>query len=375
MYTSDSLESILSHLSVGVMDVIADGVNFRHLYFLLEFLAAWEKQPACLTPMAYKWCSAFSEVTELGPPSRFEPRFKPQAGILVHPVAKLLFSFVGPGIDPVCMGDASNHDHERTRSRAEHYPEMLPVVLEVGFRLVMPGPNQPALCLDHTPRHDLVFKRAFSSDDDEVVADAVCTWIADSHHMPDGSCVHCLAKHVEKDTPFSPWLRQMGIRLIERMWRSNLRVLELETIRLLNCLDVNVDDMEDIGTWAGLLVDVICSPAGHNGLSIHYWHLLGGLAWAWYFPTAHAMEVVRSLEGAENWEKLEVWMVVMWQHNPSGHLERFKQGTLKLLQQRPSTLPRFESFSRPWRVWNEPLLKDICAQARAEQSPLEPLPL
>ena len=33
-----------------------------HLRFPLGFLAAWKKRPVYLTPMAYQWCSAISEV-------------------------------------------------------------------------------------------------------------------------------------------------------------------------------------------------------------------------------------------------------------------------------------------------------------------------
>ena len=40
----DSLEVILSHLSTRVMDVIRDGKQLQHLYFLLEFLVAWKER-------------------------------------------------------------------------------------------------------------------------------------------------------------------------------------------------------------------------------------------------------------------------------------------------------------------------------------------
>jgi len=96
------------------MEVITDGDKRQHLYFLLEFLAAWEKQPMCLTPMAYQWCSAFSEVTELGSPSGFQPRCKPQAWNSGSFITNVLFSSVGSGFDPVCVGDTSNYNHERT---------------------------------------------------------------------------------------------------------------------------------------------------------------------------------------------------------------------------------------------------------------------
>ena len=61
VHASDSLETILSHLSARVMTSIADGSCLHHLNYLLEFLAAWEKRPAYLTPMTYQWCSAISE--------------------------------------------------------------------------------------------------------------------------------------------------------------------------------------------------------------------------------------------------------------------------------------------------------------------------
>jgi len=367
------------------MGVITDDV-FLHLYFLLEFLAAWEKRPACLTPMAYKWCSAFSsEVADLRPPSWFTPRFKPQGGDLDHRITEWLFSFVGPSYDPVCTGDTFKRNLEHLKMWATSYPEVLPVVLDVGFRLVMPGRNQQALELDHTPCHDLVFRRAFSSGDDEVVADGVCAWIADSDHTPDASCVHHLAKRMEKDTPFSPRLRQMGIRLIERVWRCELRVSALEVICLLNRLDVGVDDIEDRNSWARLLVGVICSPAGLEGLSICYWHLLEGLPKLWELPAARGMEVARLLEEAEDWEKLEVWIAILWKlfqqedseskkdseseedpkseedAKPMPDEEHLKQVTLKLLQRRPSAFPRFEDLSGLENSWRTPLLKDICA--------------
>jgi len=31
------------------------------------------------------------------------------------------------------------------------------------------------------------------------------------------------------------------------------------------------------------------------------------------------VEVMRSLEGAEDWEKLEVWMAAVWQHQQDGN--------------------------------------------------------
>ena len=61
MCTSDSLETVLSNLSASVMNTIADGTCIHDLHLLLEFLAAWEKRPECLTRMVCQWSSAISK--------------------------------------------------------------------------------------------------------------------------------------------------------------------------------------------------------------------------------------------------------------------------------------------------------------------------
>jgi len=367
------------------MNAIVDGCGLEHLNLLLEFLAAWEKRPMCLTPMVYKWCSAISDAVGSGPKSLFLLRLQPQnvgPDGLFPKLAEQGFSSVGPGYDLVRTGEASHRAREHPQELIYFHPGMLLfMILEVGFRLVVPGRNQPLLCLDHTPHHELVFKSVFSRGDDEAVADGVCAWIADSNHIPAGSCLHYLAERVEEDSPFSPRLRRMCIRAIEHTRNSELRMSELATVRLLNRLDVGPDDMENEGKWMKLLVDIICSLAGFEGLSIHYWHLLEGFPPARTFPTVRAVELAMLLEEAEDWEKLEVWTAIVWRYiaswfeGPTG-LEDLRRVTLKLLLQRPSTIPRFEGISELEGFWFTPrsTLEDICAQARAEKPPLEPPP-
>jgi len=232
--------------------------------------------------------------------------------------------------------------------------------------------------------------------------------------MPAGSCAHYLTKRVERDTPFSPRLQRICIRAIERIWHHELRVSEFGTVRLLNRLDVDVDDMGKKREWLKLLVDVIHSPAGLESLSIHYWRLLDKLVlasnrFATFAP--RDMELTRLLEEAGHWEKLEVWMVIAWQSLGYGLTEDTEPGegtepredtesgedtdsgeeedaelmdaeelepvTLRLLLRRPSALPRFEALSNSRALWwmdQDVVLRRICAQARAEQLPQEPLP-
>ena len=188
VYASGSLQTILSNLSTRVMSSIADRHFLHHLIFLLEFLAAWEKRPVYLTPMAYQWCSAISEAAgRLGPSEmpiilpdltlpphpQYSFRFQSQdlhPGGFVLGIAESGFSEVGPGCDPV-RSDVTSH----TPRHLQHliYPHLLSIILNIGFRRVASSPGQSALHLDHTSHHEWVFETAFSSKD-EVIADAVC---------------------------------------------------------------------------------------------------------------------------------------------------------------------------------------------------------
>ena len=364
---------------------IKDGYDLRRLNFLLEFLAAWETRPASLTAMAYKWCSIISKVAgprlQVGHQTRFTPKIVATDELLAA-VAEQNFSFVEPSFEPARTDEASHHTRRHLQAPV-NFPLWiyLPMILEVGFRLVMPGRDQPDLRLNHTRHHDLMFKSVFSSDDDDVIADGVCAWVADDQYIPAGPCAHYLSERVEKDTPFSPRLRRMGIRLIECMWLHNREVYEMETSRLLNRLDVVEDDMEYQEMWARLLRDVFYSPAGIKNLSIHYCHLVARLN-----PLGIGTlttELVRLLEEAEDWEKFEVWMVLAWQSIAREYSEPFwlkdleylTQVTVDYLLRRPLALPRFEGFEESEDPPSRPCvtLRRICALAREEQLSLEPL--
>jgi hypothetical protein len=257
---------------------------------------------------------------------------------------------------------------------------LLDTILEIGFRLVTPHNGEPAARLDHTSHHDQMLDTAFWSRNDEVIADAVFVWAVDGDQAPPGSFARHLVARMERDTPFSPRLRRTSIQAIERVWRSELEASGLETVRLLNCLDVDVGDMVKKDVWVQLLVGAICLPTGLENLSSHYWHLLEKLESAVDFrqiPRLRPLKVMRSLEKAEDWERLEVWMVFVWHFADydmlTSTMEGVEQVTLKLLLQRASALPRFRDLqASPHRLCYR--LRWICDQAQAERLPLEPPP-
>ena len=387
MYTSDSLETILSHLSTRVIDIIADGNHLLELNFLLGFLVAWEKRPKCLTPIAYKWCSVISEVIERLEPSEQTRRGALTTGVRLRrqvPVPSKFsnilrfteegFSEVGRRCDILRLDDTSHPALGQPRDPVPDLYKLLRMALQIGFRLVTP--DQPAPRLNHPPHHDRVLQAAFSCGDDEVVADAVSVWIADGDRdqAPPGSFAHYLAERVGQDKPFSERLQRASIHVIEcncHNWRSELEGSGLGIVRLLNRLNVNVDDKVKEGVWVKLLVKVMLSPAGLWGLSFRYWRLLGrlpldgGPAW---IRQLDLMEAMVFLEKAGLWEKLEIWMVVVW-WSPGSWVKEVRQVTLKLLLRRPSALPKFKDLcrreSRLLTPWNQDELRRICDEVQA----------
>jgi hypothetical protein len=397
---SDSLDTILSHLSTRVKDIIASGNDLQRLDPLLEFLVAWGKRPAWLTSMAYEWCSVISEAAgrprlgelpvdlPLEPQSQPKPRDRCQPQDLAHSrvlseIADGEFSHVGPDRDSVRMDDTPDDTRRYPRHPIPFsYGTLLSTILKIGFRLVGPGDDWSTLHLRHTHHHKRVFETAFSSDDDEVIADAASIWIVGGDQAPPGSFARYFAKRVERSTPFSRRPRQISIRVIERTLHGQLETAGLETVRLLNRLDVDVDDMVRQDVWAQLLVDVVRVPAGLENMSSHYWRLLGelSLAASLVTPGSRDVEVMRSLETAEDWEKLEVWVVVVWsslsQSPPTSTMEDIERATLDLLLRRPSVSPRFEALCERGSLYpsHRDKLWQVCKQAQKEQLPLESSP-
>ena len=352
------------------MKVITDGNNLECLGLLLEFLAAWEKRPVNLTQMAYQWCSTISELRQtLSDPHPFEGGF----------------SEVGPNHDQIHLGDTCHP----TLWASVRDNQTLYRMLEIAFRLAVPDYRQPHLSLSHTAHCDWMFETAFSSYDDDNIADAVCAWIVDHHHVPTGSFVHHLAKRMESGKPFSHRLRRLCIHIMEHAWPRELRASELETVHLLNHLKVDVDDLDrrddTRDEWSRLLLSVIYLPTGRESLSSHYWHLLYKLQSP--YTTGHHLHIegrstpystiTKFLEEAKDWDKLEAWMLVTWcrLQDEDPIEEGIEQITLQLLLQRPSALPRFKYLFEDLWIDKGEELHHIYMQARTEQSSLGSLPL
>ncbi|KAF9783406.1 hypothetical protein BJ322DRAFT_1070641 [Thelephora terrestris] len=381
---SDSLKPILSLLAPRVENAIPDERGLEYLDSLLEFLAAWDKRPVFLTRRVYKWCSALFEVVDRIAEDPRTWMYGNYREVGRH------FRGVGPYYDGFRSGDAPDCSSGYSPVRG-YFIVRLFRILAIGFRQVDPH-GWPALRLDHASQSNRMFETIFSSYDDETIADAVCIWVVDGAGTPPGSLARYLARRVERDEPLSPRLRRVAIHAIGRIGQSELKVSGLETIRLLNRLKVDVEEISDNAKWTKILISAIHSPAVRvKSLSSHCFCLLGKLVEL--LPMFHSttpldVEVMRSLVEAGDWERLEAWIVVIWWGNQAIHAQwwggcvRFFQrnlaseliedigwATLRLLLHQPSALPRFEGLCDKCEPENSARLQSICARARAGPLP------
>jgi len=276
---------------------------------------------------------------------------------------------------------ARSRQHDTT---LHNYVDLLRRSLKVGFRLAGPGRDQPAIPLGYISHDNRIFEAIFSSNDGEVIADAVCTWIADCDVAPPGSFVRYLTKRLGNEKPLSRRLQWASTRSIEDIKFLEFVASELETTRLLNRLEVSVDDMVEKGEWITLLVFAIRFIAG-QGLSSHHWHLLEKLVsdsrLCGAFPSFD-VQAMKSLEQVGNWESLEVWMWILWKSlgefdwSTPEWMRDIEETNLKLLLHRPSAIPRFEDLCRSGLIHDEGkvTLRRICDQVKAGKLPSESSP-
>lgn len=322
-----------------------------------------------MVQMAYQWCSAISEVAG-----------RVSSGATLHDTTESNGSSeAGPDRYPPHSGEISCHTFENPQKPTHRdYADLLFISLRIGFRPV--GPS----CYDWSASHpthishwEQLFETAFSSDDDETIADAVSVWIVGGFYALPGSIVSYFIRRVERAGPFSQRLRWMGVRAIESISDRDFEVAGLEVFRLLDHLNVGMDDVVEEHAWARLLVSAIRSPTGPERLSPHYWWLLERLmlpAWILVELAARDMEVMRLLEETEDWEKLEVWMGFIWgclifSNGLTSTENDVEWATLQLLLDRPSALPRFEILGKPegrpmYSDRHQERLQRICLQVK-----------
>jgi hypothetical protein len=299
--------------------------------------------------MAYQWCSAVSK------------KIRDHRG------------------DEPTSEDLSSSDYHN------HYGRILSLSLAIAFRHIGSKDDFLRGRLSHTPHDEWMLDTIFTRGDDDAIADALYVGIVDDEVTLSGSWTRRLLKLIERGRPFSPRLRWTILHFVQKVGYRVSRNAELEFVCLLNNLEVSVGETGDAGrAWMVLLIYVLSTPMGQGRLSSHYWLLLGNLISVfpeWHFADDRQTDLMKSLEGAQDWEKLETWMLVIWWSGYNSGpvpIQDIERATLTLFRQQPSAIPKFEdllevrtqSFSRPLFDIRKDVLRRICDEARAEHSRL-----
>jgi hypothetical protein len=283
-------------------------------------------------------------------------------------------------------GDEPASEHVSSSSIFGGYARILSLSLAVGFRHIRYQYSLPTR-LSHTSHDEWMLDTIFTRGDDDAIADAVCLEIVDTFAPRFGSWSRRLIKLTERDRPLSPRLRWTILHFVQTVGDRALRVAELEFVCLLNNLKVSVGEAGDAGqAWMQLLIYVLLTPTGQERLSSHYWLLLGSLISVLpqcHFADDRQTDLMKSLEEAQDWEKLETWMLVVWWSRcrfDSVPIQDIERATLTLFRQRPSAIPRFEGLLKNctqftpnpryyYPLFNayKDILQQVCDQARVEQ--------
>jgi hypothetical protein len=205
----------------------------------------------------------------------------------------------------------------KNRQSCEDWESLVFGSLEIGFRHLDPlCPWAPAK-LTNTEHHRELLDIVFKSEESEVIADLLQAWtmgdIIGVHQAPAllGMCTGYLVS-LHSLLLFSPRLRRLVIRSVELIGYKRFVEGGAERfIELLNHLHVGVEDIDYPPTWVPMLLGAIETPEGTQSLSVQSWELLAELTTSygwWSEPPAYNQQVMASLLGAQEWEKLECWM-------------------------------------------------------------------
>ena len=337
-FASDRWEQVVSQLSQAILVSVTRALHpqSKHLPRVLHDLTRVENRPSCLTEMAYEWCSVICE-----------------------------------NYSSVVGGE-----------------ELLPLALEVGFRHLDPQGGRIAVKLTHTEHHRELADIIFESKDYEAIADLLCAWTSRSSGHQPSTLLKAYAGHLVglSRTQSSRFKGQRDVEPLSsrRLQRHAIRAVGLIGFQgfkevgvvgfcgLLDKLHVSVEDVdrESKSNWVRLLADTINSTEGIQHLSHPHWEFLTKHPEPLPLRVAQNPDIIASLEGNQDWDKLECWMGVVWMLWPliSGKMkvEDLQRATLSLFRQRPGAIQKL----RKWMGQRSPrtleTFQQICNQASPE---------
>ena len=262
----------------------------------------------------------------------------------------------------------------QNRENLQGWETLLLLSLQVGFRHLDP---QDSLIVDlaHTKHHQEFVNTVFEGSQSEAVADLLCalSLVNASHQLTHPlaniSPTYIIDLRRRVTLPLSLRLRQLFISSIEFIGFKGFEEAEAESfVELLNDLCIGVEDVKQGSTWTSILLETIQSPEGVQSLDVRSWELLVELttAHSWILEDiTYSPYVTSSLLKAEEWDKLECWMGVIWMVWPptaDGITEGFGHTISSLFRQRPHAVQKLTRWMEQWSKECEAEVPDVFYQ-------------
>jgi hypothetical protein len=322
-FTSDYLKDILDRLSKAIL--LAAAGNYappRLVRHALQDLIRLESLLLCMAGIAYGWCSAIYQNCE----------------------------------------------------RFTDWENLLLLCLEIGLRHIDSRDPNTYTRLTHTEHHQGLVNVVFKSQNSESIVDLLCALTFNGDFSgPENTLVDSCIGHLvdlHRLVPFSPWLQDQILYFMEDLRHKEFGDAEVKKlIELLGLFNVKANYLRGVRVhrWISFLLNVIQSPGGAQRLPDWHWKLLAELLGPEILPPKFrgtgALRIAESLIGAEEWGKLEYWVITVWPSpwflgNTQEGLEIAAEVGLqftpamvldKLFEQQPDATEKLEQRREEWR--------------------------
>jgi len=299
-----------------------------------------------------------------------------------HPKCRLLQDL----LTRLCkLGNRSSQLTEMTyewcSTVCENYPcvidgkDLLLLSLKIGFRHLNPKDHWVEAKLTHTNHHKQMANIIFESGDDGTIADLLHVWTSYSHSHGPPTWLNICARYLINLQPSSQRLRKLVIRTIMAIGYQGFEEVGVEgLVGLLSHLCISIEDVDHKGDWVKLLLDIAQSSEGAQHLPNSYWELLVELvvSYPWLLEGSnYNPHTMVSLESAEEWDKLEYWVGIVWMVWPPGcgktTEEDLEHITLLLVHKQPGAIQKLGQWVERWNKRSSKgipkALQQICEQA------------
>ena len=256
--------------------------------------------------------------------------------------------------------------------------------LEFGFRHHDPHRCRVSFDLPHTENHREFTKAVFKSNRHEAIEDLLCALVMHCSGEPAiksfGFCKWYIVDLLNGSVtaPISPRLLQLIIRSIGLIgYRGFEEVRPGQTVELLNHLRIGVGDIPWPSSLTSMLMEAIKSAKAPQSLAIQVWESLARSAIfrsrTLMSVTTYDPHVTDFLLDAQEWEKLECWLGIVWMtwlSETDDVTEEVKHATNLLFRQKPAAVQKHTQWMEEWSgLEKKPIpgtFQQICEQARQE---------